>query len=251
MGPTLKSLHSNGGSTKGGGVIRTIDGNYLLGPDAVETPDREDTSTTKESCDNVFAKQSTVCPSLKRSDVIAYFTGVRAPTYEEDFLIERSSKVINLIHVAGIQSPGLTAAPAFCKDVAATVTDYLKSEGYDVQANEHFNPTRQRPVRAKTLSDEQRDALIKQDPDFGKIICRCEEISLGEIKQALHNPLGVMTVDGVKRRVRAGMGRCQGGFCMPLVTKIIADELHAEPTAVNKDDVGSNIAVGKIKEVQS
>ena len=250
MGPTLKSLsHFGKGSTKGGGVIRTADGNYLLGPDAVEIPDREDTSTDEESFENVFLKHSQVCPTLKRGDVIAYFSGVRAPTYEEDFIVERSAKVTNLVHVAGIQSPGITAAPAIGKDVANIVKDYLVSQGAEVPINESFNPNRKRPVKAKLLSDEERDALIQKDPDFGKIICRCEEISLGEIKQAIHNPLGVATIDGVKRRVRAGMGRCQGGFCMPLIADIISKETGADVTCVTKDDVGSNIAVGKLKEV--
>lgn len=250
IGPTLKSVTSfGGGSTKGGGVIKTIDGNYLLGPDAVEIPDREDSSTCRESFDSVFNKQTQVCPGVKRGDVIAYFSGVRAPTYEEDFIIERSSKVTNLVHVAGIQSPGLTAAPAFSKDVATTVVDYLNGVGDKVQPNEQFDPVRPRPIRAKDLSDEERDALIKRDPDYGKIICRCEGVSLGEIKQAVRNPLGVHTVDGVKRRVRAGMGRCQGGFCMPLIVDIISKELGVDVKEVAKDDVGSNIAVGNIKEV--
>ncbi len=251
MGPTLKSVSKFGsGSTKGGGVIRTADGNYLLGPDAVEIPDREDVSTNQDSVNNVFGKHSQVCPTLRRGDIIAYFSGVRAPTYEEDFIIERSAKVANLVHVAGIQSPGITAAPAFAKDVAKIVADYLASVGVEVLPNERFDPVRPRPVKAKYLNDEERDKLIKQDPDFGKIICRCEEISLGEIKRAIHNPLGVATVDGVKRRVRAGMGRCQGGFCMPLVTDIIAKETGVDVTEVTKDDVGSNIVVGKLKEVQ-
>ncbi len=250
MGPTLKSLSRFGkGSTKGGGVIKTADGNYLLGPDAVEIPDREDSSTSIESMNNVFDKHSCVCPTLKKNDIIAFFSGVRAPTYEEDFIIERSAKVVNFVHVAGIQSPGITAAPAFSKDAAAIVVDYLRSTGIDVQPNERFDPVRPRPVKTKKLTMDEWDKLIKNDPDFGKIICRCEEISLGEIKQALRNPLGVKTIDGVKRRVRAGMGRCQGGFCMPLITKIIAEESACEITDVTKDDPGSNIAVGKIKEV--
>lgn len=251
MGPTLKSVSNFGkGSTKGGGVIRTADGNYLLGPDAVEIPDREDTSTDACGFDAVFEKHSQVCPTLRRSDVIAYFSGVRAPTYEEDFIIERSSKVSNLVHVAGIQSPGITAAPAFSKDAAALAVECLRSEGVEVLPNEKFDPVRPRPVKAKQLTDEERDKLIKSDPDFGKIICRCEQVSLGEIKRALHNPLGVMTVDGVKRRVRAGMGRCQGGFCMPLIVKLIAQERGVDITDVAKDDEGSNVAICKIKEVQ-
>ncbi len=248
MGPSVKSSHEHT-NTKGGGVIRTVDGNYLLGPDAVETPEREDVGTEKSSVDGVFAKQSRVCPSLSKGSVIAYFAGVRAPTYEEDFLIERSSKVRNLVHVAGIQSPGLTAAPAFSKDVAQMVKECLEESGDMVELNDSFDPVRPKPVRAKNLTDSHRDELIKQDPDYGKIVCRCEEISLGEIKQAIRNPLGVHTIDGVKRRVRAGMGRCQGGFCMPIITRVIAEELGIDPSEVTKDDGGSNIAVGRIKEI--
>lgn len=249
LAPTLKTLKENK-NTKGGGIIKTVDGNILLGPDAIETPFCEDTSTTAESVNNVFEKQQKCCPSMKKSDIIAYFSGVRAATYEEDFIIERSRKVENLIHVAGIQSPGLTAAPAFSKDVATLAVDYLKAIGEHVEENVNFDGTRQKPVCTKTLSDGQRNQLILQNPDFGKIICRCEEVSLGEIKQAIHNPLGVATVDSVKRRVRAGMGRCQGGFCMPLVVKTIAEETGVLYSDVLKGDVGSYIATGNLKNTE-
>lgn len=249
LATTLKTLKENK-NTKGGGIIKTVDGNILLGPDAIETPFCEDTSTTAESVNNVFEKQQKCCPSMKKSDIIAYFSGVRAATYEEDFIIERSEKVENLIHVAGIQSPGLTAAPAFSKDVATLAVDYLKAIGEHVEENVNFDGTRQKPVCTKTLSDGQRNQLILQNPDFGKIICRCEEVSLGEIKQAIHNPLGVATVDSVKRRVRAGMGRCQGGFCMPLVVKTIAEETGVPYSDVLKGDVGSYIATGNLKNTE-
>ena len=218
LSPTLKTLKENK-NTKGGGIVKTVDGNILLGPNARETYLREDTSTCSADIDEVFAKQQRCCPSMQRSGVIAYFAGVRAPSYEEDFIIERSAKVKNLIHVAGIQSPGLTAAPAFSVDVAEIAVELLRSTGAEVKENPNYNPKRISPINCKNLTDGQRDELIKSNPDFGKIICRCEQISLGEIKQAINNPLGVATVDGVKRRVRAGMGRCQGGFCMPLVVK--------------------------------
>lgn len=249
MGPTLKTA-AHSGSTKGGGIILTVDGNILIGPDAVEIPDREDTATSQSSIDAVFEKHSKCCPSMSRGGIIAYFAGVRAATYEEDFIIERSTKVPNMVHVAGIQSPGLTAAPAFSKEVARIVAEYLGSCGHNVQFDPSFDPKRKAPVCAKKLSDRERDELIKSDPDFGKIICRCEQVSLGEIKQAVNNPLGVHTIDGVKRRVRAGMGRCQGGFCMPLVTQTIADQLGIDVSDVTKDDIGSNIAVGQIKELK-
>lgn len=248
LSPTLKTLkeHKN---TKGGGIIKTVDGNILLGPNAHETYLREDTSTASDDIDEVFSKQQKCCPSMKRSGIIAYFAGVRAPSYEEDFIIERSAKVRNLIHVAGIQSPGLTAAPAFSLDVADMAKDILKSLGVEIKANPNYDPKRVAPVRCKSLTDKQRDELIKRDPDFGKMICRCEQISLGEIKQAINNPLHVATVDGVKRRVRAGMGRCQGGFCMPLVVRTIAEELGVEYSDVLKGDGGSYVAIGNIKEI--
>ena len=248
LAPTLKTLKQNK-NTKGGGIIKTVDGNILLGPNAHEIPEREDTATAATDVNEVFDKQHKCCPSMQRSSIIAYFAGVRASTYEEDFVIERSGKVKNLIHVAGIQSPGLTAAPAFSVDVAEMAAEFLRSNGEAVEKNAEFNPKRKAPVIAKNLTDEERNELIKSNPDFGKIICRCEQISLGEIKQAINNPLGVATVDGVKRRVRAGMGRCQGGFCMPTVLKTIADELNVELKAVNKGDAGSYIAIGNIKEI--
>lgn len=247
LAPTLKTLKENK-NTKGGGIVVTVDGNVLLGPDACETPLREDTSTTAESVTNVFEKQKKCCPSLQRSSVIAYFSGVRAATYEEDFIIERSCRVPNLVHVAGIQSPGLTAAPAFCQDVAQLVLQVFATNGEQVEKNENFNPVREAPVCTKNMSQTELDELVKQNSDFGKIVCRCEQVSLGEIKQAINNPLGVATVDGVKRRTRAGMGRCQGGFCLPTVVKTIAEETGVDIQQVNKCDCGSNVAVGHLKE---
>lgn len=247
LAPTLKTLKQNK-NTKGGGIVKTVDGNILLGPNARETPYREDASTAMSDVNEVFDKQRKCCPSMQKGNVIAYFAGVRACTYEEDFVIERSKKVGNLIHVAGVQSPGLTCAPAFSVDVAEMTAELLRSNGERVELNADFNPRRNAHPIAKSLDDCERDKLIKSNPDFGKIICRCEQVSLGEIKQAIRNPLKVATIDGVKRRVRAGMGRCQGGFCMPLVLKTIAEELNVELKDVNKDDAGSYVAIGRIKE---
>lgn len=248
LAPSVKSAMKKS-NTKGGGIVKTVDGNILLGPNAREVFDREDTTTDSSDINEVFNKQRVCYPSMQRSSIIAYFAGVRAPTYEEDFIIERSGKIKNLIHVAGIQSPGLTAAPAFSQDVADFAVELLRSQGKAVDANVNFNPVRVKPVCAKTLPLNERDELIKNNPDFGKIICRCEEVSLGEIREAVNNPLGVHTIDGVKRRVRAGMGRCQGGFCMPLVVKTIAEELKVPYSDVNKGDNGSYIAVGEIKRI--
>lgn len=247
LSPTLKGMRANK-NTKGGGIVITVDGNVLLGPDAIETPEREDVSTTQQSVDNVFNKQKLCFPPLQKSSVIAYFSGVRASTYEEDFIIERSGEVDNLIHVAGIQSPGLTAAPAIALDVKEMAVSALKDSGVDVTYKQNWQPVRKPPVCIRQLDRQTQQKYISQNPDYGTIVCRCEEVSLGEIKDAVNNNLGVATVDGVKRRVRAGMGRCQGGFCMPVVMKTIAQCKKTDISQVRKGDIGSNLCYGEIKD---
>lgn len=223
--------------TKGGGILHTAHDNLLIGPDAVETWERENTATTKESIEKVFTKQKITMPNLSERDIITYFTGVRAPTFEEDFIIERGRKCENIIHVAGIQSPGLTTAPAVAEDVAQMAVDALGG----AEKNESFNPVRKAPPKLSEMSDEERAKLIAQNPDYGVIVCRCEEISRGEILDALRSPICVPTLDGIKKRVRPGMGRCQGGFCSPTVTKMIAEYLGVPITEVKKSSAESPI----------
>ncbi|MCF0137192.1 MAG: NAD(P)/FAD-dependent oxidoreductase [Oscillospiraceae bacterium] len=218
-----------GSHTKGGGIVHTAHDNLLVGPDAVETFERENTETSAESIARVFAKQRITMPSLSERDIITYFTGVRAPTYEEDFIIEWGRKTENIFHVAGIQSPGLTTAPAVAQDVSRMLAERLGAS-----VNKDFDPVRKAAPVLRELSDAERDRLIKENPDYGIMICRCEEISKGEILAALRSPVCVPTLDGVKRRVRPGMGRCQGGFCSPLVVKLIAEELGIPVTEVRK-----------------
>ena len=222
--------------TKGGGILHTAHDNLLIGPDAIETYERENTATSADSIERVFTKQKVTMPTLSEREIITYFTGVRAPTYEEDFIIEWGRKTENIFHVAGIQSPGLTTAPAVAVDVSQWVAERLGAE-----KNEKFNPVRKAPPVLNEMSDEEREALIKENPDYGIIICRCEEISKGEILDALRSPVCVPTLDGIKKRVRPGMGRCQGGFCSPLVTKIIAEELGIPVTEVRKSSADAPI----------
>lgn len=222
--------------TKGGGILHTAHDNLLVGPDAVETWERENTETRRESIEQVFAKQKTAMPSLTEKDIITYFTGVRAPTYEEDFIIEAGRKMENIFHVAGIQSPGLTTAPAVAQDVARLVAESLGAE-----ENRDFDPVRHAPPHLAAMSDAERAELIRQNPDYGIIVCRCEEVSRGEILDALNSPICVPTLDGVKKRVRPGMGRCQGGFCSPLVTQIIAEFLDCPLEDVRKSSGESAI----------
>ena len=222
--------------TKGGGILHTAHDNLLVGPDAVETWERENTATNRESIERVFAKQRHTMPTLSEKDIITYFTGVRAPTYEEDFIIEPGRKTENIFHVAGIQSPGLTTAPAVAEDVARAVADTLGAD-----KNGGFDPVRHAPPHLAAMSDAERAELIRKNPDYGVIVCRCEEVSRGEILDALRSPVCVPTLDGVKKRVRPGMGRCQGGFCSPLVTKIIAEYLGVPLTEVRKSSAESAI----------
>lgn len=243
---SVKELTRNKSHSKGGGILHTVHDNLLIGPDAVETYEKENTKTHRESIETVFSKQKRTMPSLSERDIITYFTGVRAPTFEEDFIIERGRKTKNLIHCAGIQSPGLTTAPAVAKDIEKMAIDFLKNIT-DVKANPDFNPIRRGVPVLNEMPDEERAELIKKNPDYGVIVCRCEEISKGEILDALRSPICVPTVDGIKKRVRPGMGRCQGGFCSPLVTQIIADFLNIPLSEVKKSSEESIITFGKTK----
>ncbi|MGN1194656.1 MAG: NAD(P)/FAD-dependent oxidoreductase [Acutalibacteraceae bacterium] len=232
--------------SKGGGILHTVHDNLLLGPDAVETYEKENTETRKESIQAVFTKQKKTMPSVTERDIITYFTGVRAPTFEEDFIIEKGRKTENIIHCAGIQSPGLTTAPAVALDIEKMTVEMLTKNG-PVARNSEFNPIRHGVPVLREMSDEERNKLIKENPDYGVIICRCEEVSKGEILDALKSPICVPTVDGIKKRVRPGMGRCQGGFCSPLVTKIIAEYLGVPISEVKKSSEDSVITFGKTK----
>lgn len=238
----VKTAHS-----KGGGILTTADDNMLIGPDAKETFDREDFSTEDINIDQIIQKHKKTLPGLKKSDIIAYYSGIRAATYEEDFVITEGKNTKNIIHVAGIQSPGLTAAPAIAKDVSLTAKKML-SKIMEVKPNADFNPNRKAIPDLARMDEEERDRLIKQNPDYGVIVCRCEEISLGQIKQALSRSVPCDTLDGVKRRVRAGMGRCQGGFCGPLVLKTISKIKNIDYEYVAKKDNQSRILFRKTKK---
>ena len=230
--------------TKGGGVMRTIDGNVLVGPDAFEQPYREDFSTKRENVDAMLNKHLPLIKGFSKADVITYFAGVRAATYEEEFIVEGSEKLQNLIHAAGIQSPGLASAPAIAEDISKITVDRL-SKVMKVVPNEKFNPNRRvTPVMAK-LSVAERQAAIEKNPDYGIVVCRCEGISRGEIIDAINSPVPATSIDAIKRRVRPGMGRCQGGFCMPLVTGIICEQTGMKMTDVTKSGDDSNLLFEK------
>ena len=226
--------------TKGGGVMRTIDQNVLVGPDAYEQPMREDFSTHRENIDAIQKKHLPLIKGFAPSDVITYFAGIRAATYEEEFIIERSEYVQNLIHAAGIQSPGLASAPAIAEEISRITVDALQ-EQMEVKPNTGFNPRRRVIPHMSDLTTEEKQEIIRKNPDYGVIICRCEGISKGEIVDTIHSPIPATTIDALKRRVRPGMGRCQGGFCSPLVTQIICEETGLSPEEVTKSGEDSNL----------
>lgn len=247
---SIKKLTNNAAHTKGGGILHTVHHNLLVGPNAIETWEKENFATEQSSIDAVFEKQKLTAAGLSKSDIITYFTGVRPATFEEDFIIEKGRRTKNLIHCAGIQSPGLTTAPAVAVDVAQMAVRELKRYKKEVAVNRSFQAKRKGIPQVHNLSEEERDRLIRENPDYGVIICRCEEISKGEILDALKSPVPVATVDGVKKRVRPGMGRCQGGFCMPLVTGIISEYLGVPVEQVRKSGEDSVISFGKTKGVK-
>ena len=240
----LSNLHSH---SKGTGVIHTVDNNILLGPEALETPDRESTESVRETIDHLFNIQSEVTPEIRKSDIITYFSGVRAANYEEDFVVRQGIRTENIFEMGAIQSPGITAAPAIGIDIARWAVDYLRKTGVKVEVNRTFDPIHRFPPAIREMSDDERDEMIKKNPEYGEIVCRCEEISRGEIIDALKSSIPVYTLDAVKRRVRPGMGRCQGGFCSPQVLRMIS-ELSGKPVdEINKGSEGSRVLLGRTK----
>jgi glycerol-3-phosphate dehydrogenase len=216
----------------------------LWGPTAVEVPEREDTSVSRSELETIMEKYHPAVPELPLNSVITYFAGVRAATYTEDFVIG-PSRVTGFIHAAGIQSPGLTAAPV----IARRVVDILRESGVPLKEKEGFNPVRKVPPVFKGLSAEEKAELIKRDSKYGHVVCRCEQVTEAEIVNAIHGLVPAVTMDAVKRRTRAGMGRCQGGFCGPRVAEILGRELDIPLEKVTKKGGGSYIVAKKTKVV--
>ena len=200
-------------------VSPTVHGNLLVGPTADDTEDKEDTSTTRDGLSAVREKSALSVKDIPYNQVITSFSGLRATGDTGDFIIREDEKIKGFIDAAGIESPGLSSAPAialYIRDIAA--------EMIPLEEKHDFISTRKGIVRLSELSDEERAERIRQRPDYGQIICRCEQISKGEIADSINRPLGAKTLDGVKRRVRAGMGRCQGGFCSPGIIAMLAED---------------------------
>lgn len=229
---------------KGKGVLisPTADGNLLLGPTAEEVRDGS-TATSAQGLDAVTSKAAEMCKGIPFRNVITSFAGVRAYSETHDFVIGESAKTENLIQCAGIESPGLTSAPA----IAEYVVGNLLVGKLRLETNLRFDGRRSPDHFFKDLPAERQNELIRKDPAYGKIVCRCEQITEGEIVRAIRANPPARDVDAVKRRTRAGMGRCQGGFCQPHVAELIARELNIPLTAVTKCGPGSELLTGVSK----
>ena len=228
---------------KGVLVTPTVHGNTLIGPTAIDIENKEGTNTTQEGIDELINKAGTTVKGLPIRQVITSFAGLRAHEEGHEFYIGELEDAKGFIDCAGIESPGLSSAPAIGKMVAEIVKDLTNAE-----ENPNFVGTRKGILDPKTLSNEERAELIKKDPAYGNIICRCEMITEGEIIDAIKRPLGAKSLDGVKRRTRAGMGRCQSGFCSPRTIEILARERGVDPAEITKAGGDSKIIVGINKD---
>lgn len=201
-------------------VSPTIHGNLLIGPTAVDIENKEGTNTTREGLDEAIAKSAITVKNIPMRQVITSFAGLRAHEEGHEFIIGEVEDCPGFIDCAGIESPGLTASPA----VGVMVADILQ-EKMGLTKKDNFIATRKGVLNPEEMSLEERNELIKKNPAYGNIICRCEMITEGEILDAIHRPLGARSLDGVKRRTRAGMGRCQAGFCSPRTMEILEREV--------------------------
>ena len=221
-------------TSKGILIIKTSDGNPMIGPTAHDVQDKDDLSTTDEGLAEVLAGARRLIPSVSKSDIIAYFCGLR-PVAGKDFIIRHEDSVPGLVNAAGIQSPGLTSAPA----IAVMVAGILKQHGLRLDPKEEFHRLRPRPVHLFQVPPDETRRLIAKNPAYGGIVCRCELVSAQEIRDALKR--GARTLDGVKFRTRAQSGRCHGGFCTTRILKIMHEELGFPVTALTKRGPGSEL----------
>lgn len=222
-------------------VTPTVHGNLLTGPTALDIEDKDGVETSGEGIRQVQQKAALSVPNIPGKQVITSFAGLRAHIVEmqgrsdiEDFLIEEAEDAPGFIDVAGIESPGLSSAPAIGEYAAGLVTEILKPE-----RKAQFISTRKGIPNMALSSDEERHRLISEDPKYANVICRCEMVTEGEIINAIRRPVGAVTTDGIKRRTRAGMGRCQAGFCNPRVVEILANELSMDESQIRKSGADS------------
>ena len=232
-------------------ITPTIEGNILLGPSAEFIDDLNDKKTTKKMMKTLLKEAKDIIPSIPDKAVISAYAGIRCKLVSSefggwaDYRIEQSKHIAGLINLLGIESPGLTAAPAIAKEVAKMISQTL-----DLKKKTDFKAKKIRKKQFSELSPKEKSNLIKKDEKWGRIVCRCEQITEAEVIEALSNPLGAQILSSVKYRCRAGMGRCQGGFCRPRVIEILSRELGKKPEEITKRGEDSFFLMGKTKELQ-
>ena len=219
--------------SKGVLVTPTAEGNLLVGPNAVEGKTLE---TSREGIDEILDKSKKSLEELPLARILNTFSGIRPKTKEGDFIIEEVEDAKNFINVIGIDSPGLTAAPA----IGVYVVNMIK-ERLDLVEKKNFKKTREKIVRFAELSLEEKNKLIKEKPAYGHMVCKCEFVTEGEIVEAIHRPIKALTVDAIKRRTRASMGGCQGVGCTLPISKILSRELGIDISDINKNSEGSPV----------
>ena len=225
-------------------VTPTVHGNLLIGPTSIDIEDKEGVNTTAEGLNEVLEKSALSVKGIPPRQVITSFAGLRAHEDNHEFIIEEVADCKGFIDCAGIESPGLTSAPAIGEMVAKILRDLM-----GLEEKEDFVATRKGVLNPEDLTKEERVQLIKENPAYGNIICRCEMITEGEIVDAIKRPLGAKSLDAVKRRTRAGMGRCQAGFCSPRTMEILAREWNVPMSEITKTGKGSEIIVGINKDL--
>ena len=226
----------------------TIDGNVLIGPDSYLTDDFEDYKVTKEHMDGLYRDGLKMFKEMKREYFIRNFAGIRWKIYDpatgenKDFVLESDDANPFTVNLVGIESPGITCALPLARRAVA-----ILKEKEQPAPNPDFNPRREGIRRFSEMSLAEKEAAVAADPNYGEIICRCETVTRAEILKAIHNPLGVHTVTGIKNRTRATMGRCQGGYCETRITQMIEEELGIPETEVRYSKAGSYMFTGKVR----
>ena len=229
-------------SSKGKGVLvsPTTHGNFLIGPSSEFVGDRSDKGTDSLTLKEVLNQAYRLVDEIPMQHLIREFSGLRAYHKSNDFVI--NSPVPGFINMLGIQSPGLASSPAIGEKAISMIKECI-----NLVEKKDYNPRRRPLYRVNNLTLEEREALIKKDPRFGQMVCRCEQVTMGEVVDCIHRSCGARTIKGVKKRVRPGFGKCQGGFCEPLIMKILCDELGKSPLDIRYTSSGSYILLEKTK----
>ncbi len=234
-------------TNEGGCLIApTIDGNLIAGPTSEDVPSYKNVNTTKQNLDKIEKVAKKIIPTLDMSKVITSFAGIRAnikniDKEHKDFIIRRS--VPRMVSALGIKNPGITSAPYLCQ----LIVRKLVEDGLQLEIKKSASPILKKQRNFFSCSKEEQRVLLLQDNDYAKVICRCEKVTLGDIKRVLNEPLPPVSLDGIKKRLRVGMGTCQGGFCTPELLEILSKEWHVPVNTICKSTTGSEVVRGIVK----